>query len=95
MQAKTDALYTIGSRPLAGVFYRYLRTKHGDKPLSMDGALANGGRYNVANLFGALYLGFDRKTCEAEVSQGYSCGRAALRKSRKLIFQTLISAPIR
>jgi len=36
--------------------------------------MSNGGRYNVATLFAALYLGFDRRTCEAEVSQGIAAG---------------------
>ncbi len=47
-----------------------MRTKFGDEPMSMKGSLISGGRYNVQGLFGALYLGFDRETCEAEVSQG-------------------------
>jgi len=33
-----------------------------------------GGRYNVAGLFAALYLGFDHETCQAEVSQGIAAG---------------------
>ncbi|MBX9720406.1 MAG: hypothetical protein K2X81_03330 [Candidatus Obscuribacterales bacterium] len=32
------------------------------------------GRYNVAKLFAALYLGFDRQTCEAEISSGIAAG---------------------
>lgn len=51
-----------------------MRTKFGDEPMSMIGSLISGGRYNVRGLFGALYLGFDRETCEAEVSQGIAAG---------------------
>lgn len=36
----------------------------------MAGSFQNGGRYNVAGLFGALYLGFDHETCQSEVSSG-------------------------
>lgn len=70
MNVKTGALYTVQPAKISGKFYRYIRTKYGDQPLAVVGSFRNGGRYNVAGLFGALYLGFDRKTCEAEVSQG-------------------------
>jgi RES domain-containing protein len=74
MKANTAALYTIAVEPLSGKLYRYILTKYASQPLSMHGAETNGGRYNVAGLFGALYLAFDRKTCEAEVSQGIAAG---------------------
>jgi len=51
-----------------------MRTKYGDKPMAVVGSMKCGGRYNVAGLFGALYLGFDRETCETEVSQGIAAG---------------------
>jgi hypothetical protein len=51
-------------------FYRYMHTKYGDKPMTVVGSIKCGGRYNVAGLFGALYLGFDRETCETEVKRG-------------------------
>jgi RES domain-containing protein len=70
----TSALYHLQSAPVSGTFYRYIRTKYAHEPLSMQGAIHNGGRYNVAGLFGALYLGFDRRTCEAEVSRGIAAG---------------------
>ncbi|MDZ4834688.1 MAG: RES family NAD+ phosphorylase [Candidatus Melainabacteria bacterium] len=70
----TGALYTIATKPINGTFFRYIRTKYGDEPLAVIGSLLNGGRYNVAGLFGALYLGFDHETCQAEVSDGIAAG---------------------
>jgi len=78
--SKTQVLYQLPTKPIKGTFYRYIRTKYADEPLSMLGSQRNGGRYNVAGLFGALYLGFDRKTCEAEVSQGIAAGIDVLKK---------------
>lgn len=74
MKVRTDALYKVQTAPIQGTFFRYIRTRYSDEPLSMHGSFENGGRYNVAKLFGALYLGFDRETCEAEVSQGIAAG---------------------
>jgi RES domain-containing protein len=70
----TGALYTIGAVPVSGTFFRYVRTKYGDEPMAIVGSLLNGGRYNVAGLFGALYLGFDHDTCQAEVTYGIAAG---------------------
>jgi RES domain-containing protein len=74
MEIKTDALYKVGTEPITGQFYRYVRTRYSNEPLSVFGAMTNGGRYNVAGLFGVLYLGFDTKTCEAEVNNGIAAG---------------------
>lgn len=74
MAINTGALYSVATEPVTGKFYRYVLSRYADEPLSMFGAMKNGGRYNVAELFGALYLGFDRQTCEAEVNQGIAAG---------------------
>jgi RES domain-containing protein len=74
MELNTGAIYTLPTAPLSGTFFRYIRSRYAQNPLSMEGSLENGGRYNVAGLFGALYLGFDRRTCEAEVSHGIAAG---------------------
>jgi RES domain-containing protein len=74
MRVNTGALYTVAADAVRGRFLRYIRTRYAADPLSMYGAINNGGRYNVAGLFGALYLGFDRETCEAEVSHGIAAG---------------------
>ncbi len=70
----TDELYKVGVEPIKGTFIRYMRTKYGDKPMATIGSFRNGGRYNVAGLFAALYLGFDHETCRAEISQGIAAG---------------------
>jgi RES domain-containing protein len=74
VHVKTDSLYTVKTTQIAGKFYRYVRTKYGDEPMAVVGSIKCGGRYNVAGLFGALYLGFDTETCEIEVSQGIAAG---------------------
>ena len=74
MHVKSGSLYTIKTSKVARTFYRYMRTKYGDEPMAVVGSIKCGGRYNVAGLIGALYLGFDTKTCEAEVSQGIAAG---------------------
>jgi RES domain-containing protein len=72
--AKTDALYTVGTEPVKGKFFRYIRTRYANEPLSTFGSMHSGGRYNVAGLFAVLYLGADEETCQAEVSQGIAAG---------------------
>ena len=74
MTLNSGALSLIHLQPVSGRFYRYIRTRFAKDPLSMVGALQNGGRYNVVYSFGALYLGIDRTTCEAEVSNGIAAG---------------------
>ena len=69
-----EAIKNIETNPIQGTFYRLIRRRYADRPLSMVGSLEEGGRYNVAGDFGALYLGFDQMTCEAEVSQGIAAG---------------------
>lgn len=74
MSLKTSSLYSVKTEPISGEFFRYIRTKYANAPLATDGSMQNGGRYNVAKLFAALYLGFDKETCEAEVSFGIAAG---------------------
>jgi RES domain-containing protein len=52
MTVNTGALYKVPVKAIKGKFYRYVRTRYAADPLSMHGALASGGRYNVAGLFG-------------------------------------------
>ncbi|MFH0801792.1 MAG: RES family NAD+ phosphorylase [bacterium] len=74
MAVKTHILSELPTEPVNGKFYRLIRKRYADKPLSMFGSLKEGGRYNVAGAFSALYLGFDQETCRAEVSQGIASG---------------------
>ncbi len=74
MALDTKRLYSVKTEEIKGEFFRYIRTKYANEPLSTEGAFQNGGRYNVAKLFAALYLGFDRQTCEAEISSGIAAG---------------------
>lgn len=62
----TDELYKIGGEPIQGTFFRYMRTKYGDEPMATVGSMVNGGRYNVAGLFAALYLGFNHETTQLD-----------------------------
>lgn len=74
MHVNRDELDKVASQKIDGGFYRLIRTKYANEPLSMFGSIAQGGRYNVAGTFGALYLGFDTETCHAEVTQGILAG---------------------
>jgi len=68
------ALHTIRPADVSGDFFRLIRSRYAGEPLSMYGSFNNGGRYNVAGLFGALYLGLDPDTCHAEVTGGILAG---------------------
>lgn len=70
MPVNTSALHHVSPTAVRGKFFRLIRRRFAHEPLSMFGSIEEGGRYNVVGLFGALYLGFDQQTCEAEVSQG-------------------------
>ncbi len=59
MPVDKDALETVPASAIEGVFYRLISERYQNEPLSMFGAFKEGRRYNVAQTFGALYLGFD------------------------------------
>jgi RES domain-containing protein len=67
MPVNKDALDTVPASAIEGVFYRLISERYQNEPLSMFGAFKEGRRYNVAQTFGALYLGFDKETCQAEI----------------------------
>jgi RES domain-containing protein len=69
MEVRTDALYTVPTEIIKGIFYRYIRTKFANEPLSVHGAMKNGGRYNVAGLFSALYLGLTIKHANTNLAK--------------------------
>jgi len=70
MTVNTAALHSVPTSAVTGKYFRLIRQRYAHEPLSMLGALKEGQRYNVAGLFGALYLGFDKETCQAEVQGG-------------------------
>jgi RES domain-containing protein len=74
MPVVPGALNQLGFEPVSGRFFRLIRSRFADQPLAMTGALLEGGRYNVAHSFGALYLGFDEETCQFEVQEGVLAG---------------------
>lgn len=74
MDVIPGSLETIRTESISGEYYRYIRAKYANEPLSMAGSIQSGGRYNIAQKFGALYLGFDQETCQAEVSNGIAAG---------------------
>lgn len=57
----------VPRRRLAQVVHRLVRS--GYDPLSIEGSLRGGGRYNPGREFGALYTSFDERTAAAEVLQ--------------------------
>ena len=57
-----------------GYGYRIVRQEY--DPLSIEGSLEYGGRYNVKEKFGALYMGNSQSVCEAEMEQKTSGFRA-------------------
>lgn len=52
-------------RQLVTLVHRVVR--RGRDPLSIEGSLRGGGRYNAGGEFGALYTSFEEKTAAAEV----------------------------
>lgn len=57
----------VPRRRVAQGVHRVVRS--GRDPLSVEGSLRGGGRYNTSGEFGALYTSFDEKTAAAEVLQ--------------------------
>jgi len=74
MHVNRDELDKVAPQKINGSYCRLIRTRYANEPLSMFGSFVQGGRYNIAGLFGALYLGFDAETCHAEVTQGILAG---------------------
>lgn len=84
MHVNRDELDKVAPQKIDGSFYRLIRTRYANEPLSMVGSLLEGARYNVAGMFGALYLGFDSDTCHAEVTQGILAGLPVKKGAFKL-----------
>jgi RES domain-containing protein len=69
-----ELLASISTEPCSGTFFRYIRKRYAEDPLSTTGSLEHGGRYNLKGRFGALCLGSSAAICQAEVSQGVLTG---------------------
>ena len=62
-----DKLSAVAGRSLSGTFFRALLAAFAADPLSTEGSLRHGGRYNPPGAFGALYCGESPEVCAAEV----------------------------
>ena len=60
-----DKFSKISPISFMGYGYRIVRQEY--DPLSIEGSLKYGGRYNVKEKFGALYMGNSQSVCEAEM----------------------------
>ncbi len=69
-----DKFSEISPISFVGYGYRIVRQEY--DPLSTEGSLKYGGRYNVKGKFGALYIGDSQSVCEAEMEQKTSGFRA-------------------
>jgi RES domain-containing protein len=61
------ALRTVKPRRFAATVSRIIARVYGDRPLSLEGSLLYGGRYNPPSEFGALYCGLSPEICWAEL----------------------------
>lgn len=52
---------------MRGTFFRALLAAFATKPLSIEGSLRHGGRYNPLGAFGALYCGESPAVCATEI----------------------------
>lgn len=84
MHVNLDELNKLPPQKIDGNFFRLIRSRFANEPLSMVGSILEGGRYNVAGSFGALYLGFDSETCHSEVTQGILAGLPVKKGAFKL-----------
>lgn len=62
-----EGLSALRGRAIRGVFFRALRAAVAGEPMSAQGSLRHGGRYNPLGAFGALYCGESGAVCAAEI----------------------------
>ncbi len=62
-----EALRALRGRAIRGVLFRALPAAFAKEPLSVQGSVRHGGRYNPMGAFGALYCGESRAVCAAEI----------------------------
>jgi len=62
-----ETLSALPAKPVRGAFFRALLPSLARDPLSVQGSLRHGGRYNPSGIFGALYCGESPAVCAAEI----------------------------
>jgi RES domain-containing protein len=67
--AKLEGLAGLPGRSVRGTFFRALLATFAKQPLSIEGSLRHGGRYNPLGAFGALYCGESPAVCAAEIGK--------------------------
>ncbi len=60
-------LSDLPGRSLRGTFFRAVPAAFAAEPLSLEGSLKHGGRYNPMGAFGALYCGESPAVCAGEI----------------------------
>jgi RES domain-containing protein len=62
-----EKLSALPGRSVRGTFYRALLSTFALQPLSVEGTLRHGGRYNPLVAYGAIYCGENPAVCAAEI----------------------------
>ena len=62
-----EGLAALPGRAVRGTFFRALLAAFATQPLSIEGSLRHGARYNPRGAFGALYCGERPAVCAAEI----------------------------
>jgi RES domain-containing protein len=62
-----EGFAALPGRAVRGTYYRALLAAFAVEPLSLEGSLRHGGRYNPSGAFGALYCGERPAVCAAEI----------------------------
>lgn len=60
-------LRAVRPRRFEAAVYRIIAAAYRDRPLSLEGSVRYGGRYNAPGEFGALYCGLTTETCWTEL----------------------------
>ncbi len=63
----SETLSALPAKSIRGTFFRALLPSFARDPLSVQGSLRHGGRYNPSGIFGALYCGESPAVCVAEI----------------------------
>lgn len=64
-----DLLSKVKPKKLSARVFRIIARVYQHQPLSMEGSITFGGRYNPSYQFGALYFGLTREICWKEIEK--------------------------